>query len=165
MPRILAALVVVGLIVAGCGGSSDESPAGSTGSDSAQPSATTEVATSTATVEPEVTAAVATSTATVEPAVDSGVTEITITGQNISFDITAFSVPSEAEITVTFQNGDSGVPHNFRVEAGDAGVFRTEIETGPSQQELTFSIAQPGTYAFMCEVHPGAMMGTITVAP
>ena len=48
---------------------------------------------------------------------------------------------------MTFENGDSGVSHNFRIEAGDAGVFRTR---------LTFALISPvppgQTFSFLARI-------------
>lgn len=99
------------------------------------------------------------------PSEDGGVaaTDITVVGKNILFDTDVLVVPAGEEVTITFENLDDSVPHNFHVQAGAGGDFRTEIENGPISQTLTFTIGETGTYTFVCDVHPTSMVGTITV--
>ncbi len=91
------------------------------------------------------------------------VTSATVVGKNIAFDIDMLTVAAGQEITVTFDHQDAGVFHNFHVQAGAGGDFKTEIEKGPIQQTLTFTINQPGRYTFICDVHPNQMKGTLAV--
>ena len=90
-------------------------------------------------------------------------TEITVVGENILFDTDVFVVPAGEEVTITFENLDDGVPHNFHVQGGAAGDFKTEIESGPITQTLTFTLAEAGTYTFVCDVHPTPMRGQLVV--
>jgi plastocyanin len=89
--------------------------------------------------------------------------EITIVGENIAFDRSELTIEAGVETTITFENRDGGVPHNFHIEGGAAGDFKTDIESGPVTQTLTFTITEPGTYTFLCDVHPPQMTGTLTV--
>ena len=58
--------------------------------------------------------------------------------------------------TVTWKNLD-GEPHTV---VSDAGVFRSG---GLDQNDIfTFKFDKPGTYGFLCSIHP-SMMGTIVV--
>ncbi len=88
---------------------------------------------------------------------------LTVVGQNILFDRTMLAVAAGVETTINFENRDSGVPHNFHIEGGTGAEFKTDIETGPVTQTLTFAITKLGTYTYICDVHPGQMKGTITV--
>ena len=90
-------------------------------------------------------------------------TSVTVIGEKIAFDLDTLTVPAGAEVTITFENLDDGIPHNFHVQAGAAGDFKTEIEDGPITQSLTFTIVQPGSYTFVCDVHPGRMKGQLVV--
>jgi mono/diheme cytochrome c family protein len=85
---------------------------------------------------------------------------------------TAWNLPqltgiAGVELTVNVDNQDEGVAHNFAVfNGGDSEaplIAATDIENGPVQQTLTFGPLEAGTYFFTCEVHPGAMDGTLTV--
>ena len=93
----------------------------------------------------------------------SAVTSATVVGKGIAFDVDTLSVTAGQQVTITFDHKDAGVFHNFHVQAGAAGDFKTEIEQGPVTQILTFTIDQPGSYTFICDVHPGQMKGTLLV--
>lgn len=43
------------------------------------------------------------------------------------------------------------------------GDARTEIESGPVVQTLTFTAPAEGSFTFVCDVHPAQMVGTLTV--
>jgi plastocyanin len=87
--------------------------------------------------------------------------EVELGARDITFDETEIEVPA-GEITITFDNEDDGVSHNLHVMAG-ADDFATEIEPGPITQTLTFTIEEPGTYTFICDVHPTQMTGDLIV--
>jgi len=96
--------------------------------------------------------------------------DITVVGKNIVFDQGTLTVPAGSAVNLTFDNEDSGVPHNFSVytskegaQSGEAPLASTKIETGPVQQTLTFAAPAPGTYYYRCDVHPTTMTGTLTV--
>lgn len=80
---------------------------------------------------------------------------------------TAFSpnsanVPAGATVTLTFDNQDAGVMHDFVLYgSGGSVVTSTNVATGPNAQTVTFTLA-PGQYAFKCSVHPREMTGSIT---
>ncbi len=89
--------------------------------------------------------------------------EITLIAENISFDVTEMTILAGQEVTISYENKDGGVAHNLHIQAGAAGDFSTEIVSGPTRQVLTFNISQPGTYTFICDVHPNEMRGTLIV--
>jgi plastocyanin len=101
-------------------------------------------------------------TTTTAPSGGGNETAITLVGQNISFDQDRLTVAAGQQVTITFENRDSGVPHNLRIN-GPSGPIATEIEGGPVTQTLAFTIDAPGTYEFLCEVHPSAMVGDLVV--
>ncbi len=103
----------------------------------------------------------------------------TIIARNIAWVQTRFEAPPATEITIRVDNRDAGVPHNIAFYQADTptGPFltgctagcttdeaRTELEAGPVIQELTFITPGPGTYAYMCEIHPNTMTGVMVVA-
>ena len=96
-------------------------------------------------------------------ATDDTTTSATVVGENIAFDTESITIAAGEEVTITFDHRDAGVPHNFHVQAGAAGDVRSEIEEGPVTQTLTFTIDQPGSYTYVCDVHPGQMRGTLFV--
>jgi plastocyanin len=73
-----------------------------------------------------------------------------------NFDFAPMSLTVPAGTTVTWKNLDEE-PHTV---VGDAGVFRSG---GLEQNEsFTFKFDKPGTYKFLCSIHP-KMVGTIVV--
>lgn len=81
----------------------------------------------------------------------------TVVLRDISFEPEKLRV--EAGDTVTWRFEDQGIPHDVKAEDGsfqsetkDSGTFR-----------LTFE--EPGTYTYICSLHPSQMKGTIEVRP
>jgi len=94
-----------------------------------------------------------------------GPTEATIVAVNIQFDTDSMELAANAEVTVTFDNQDTGVPHNWAMytdESASQEIFVGEIFPGPEVREHTFTTPGPGEYYFRCDVHPN-MQGTVTV--
>jgi plastocyanin len=68
--------------------------------------------------------------------------------------------------TITFDNQDTGVPHNFvlkdpggaNVDIGDTAFFN-----GPDTRTYNVPALDAGEYPFLCEVHPNTMTGVLTV--
>jgi heme/copper-type cytochrome/quinol oxidase subunit 2 len=94
-------------------------------------------------------------------------TNINLVAANISFDLSAITVPAGAKITVDFVNRDGGVPHNFAVYNDSTAampVFVGQIITGPATVTYTFTAPPtPGNYFFRCDIHPAQMTGTLVV--
>jgi len=99
---------------------------------------------------------------TTTPNAGGGETDITLLGQNVAFDLAELNVPAGEQITITFENRDAGIRHNLLIN-GPSGRIATQVEAGPVTQTLTFAIDEPGTYKFLCEVHPSAMVGELIV--
>ncbi len=87
---------------------------------------------------------------------------LTLVGEDIAFDTTQLTARAGRQVTITFENRDTGVPHNLWID-GPAGSIATEIEVGTITQTLTFTIDEPGTYQFLCQVHPVAMVGQLVI--
>lgn len=85
-------------------------------------------------------------------------TVVNLTAENIAFDTDTITVPAGANVTVNFNNKDSGIPHNFAVYDSSfrsERIFVGEIITGPATINYTFTApSEPGTYYFQCDVHP-----------
>ncbi len=92
-------------------------------------------------------------------------TALSITAKGIAWNKTALSAVADAALTVTVQNNDDGVPHNWHLTAGaDPGgddVATTEIENGIVTQTLNFGPLGAGEYYYLCDVHPN-MEGVLT---
>jgi plastocyanin len=86
----------------------------------------------------------------------------TIVAEDIAFDRTEITASAGETLVITFDNRDDGVPHNLHV-TGAAVDEKTEIADGPTTQSLEVTLAEPGEYGFVCDVHPAEMTGTITV--
>jgi plastocyanin len=82
------------------------------------------------------------------------------------FDPTTLEATAGAAFTITFDNQDTGVPHNFvltspdgtKVDIGDTAYFN-----GPGQKTYNVPALTAGAYPFHCEIHPTTMTGTLTV--
>jgi plastocyanin len=92
---------------------------------------------------------------------------IDLVAKNIAFDKSTITVPVGADVTVNFDNQDSGIPHNFAVytdASASTPIFVGEIITGPKTVTYSFTApTTPGTYFFRCDVHPTIMTGTFIV--
>ena len=92
---------------------------------------------------------------------------IDLVAQNISFDKSTITVQAGVNVTIAFDNKDSGMPHNFAVYESRAAtnvIFRGETITGPKTINYQFTTpTTPGTYFFRCDVHPTAMTGSFVV--
>lgn len=142
LTALAAALTVVALAAAACGGGGNEDGSSGGGSSGAptQPSGGGAAPSS----------------------------QLTIVGKNTLFDKNEL-VGKAGEITITFDNQDGGVPHDFAIyesedaaNAGEEPIAATEIENGPVTQTLKVTL-EPGEYYFRCTVHPTTMTGTLKV--
>ena len=91
------------------------------------------------------------------------VTAITIgtdTGSALLFDPTEATVPAGAQVELTFRNL-SAVPHNLTMGDGIEAATSTIVAAG-AEETISFTAPEPGTYDFVCTLHPG-MDGTLTV--
>jgi len=92
-------------------------------------------------------------------------TNLTIAAQGIAFDKSVLTAQANAPLTLTFDNKDSGIPHNIVFFKGSDAtgdrVAETPIEPGPVVQTLNFGPLAPGDYYYHCDVHPN-MNGILT---
>jgi plastocyanin len=83
---------------------------------------------------------------------------IGLVAKNIAFNTSTITVPAGARVTVSFDNQDKGVPHNFAVyetRAAKKSIFQGKIITGLAKIAYTFTApSKPGNYYFQCDVHP-----------
>lgn len=93
---------------------------------------------------------------------------VPIVAEAVAFTPTEITVPADEALLIEFDNRDAGTQHNVHIgetEApptpADAGLFIGEIIAGPA--EITYHLEEglpPGSYGFICDVHPN-MVGTL----
>lgn len=84
----------------------------------------------------------------------------------LRFDTPNVEAPAGIGFVLAFDNQDSTQPHNVvirnpdgsKVEMGDTSFF-----VGPETRTYQVPALEAGEYPFLCEVHPQAMTGTLTV--
>jgi plastocyanin len=90
---------------------------------------------------------------------------ISTSGSSLKFDQSELQAVTGA-VRITFDNKDSGIPHNLHIfngkDASAASLGATSQAAGPIKQELTLNLSA-GEYYFQCDVHPTTMKGTLTV--
>lgn len=91
---------------------------------------------------------------------------MTIIAKGIAWNKSELAALPGVPLTITIDNQDQGVPHNFAVYDGaDATaplIDQTEIANGPVTQTLSFGPLEAGEYYYNCIVHP-QMEGILTV--
>lgn len=88
---------------------------------------------------------------------------VELAAQNVAFSTGSLQAPANTPFTLHFKNDDAGVPHNVEIKDATGGVaFKGDIITGPAESNYQVPALKPGSYTFMCTVHPN-MTGTITV--
>jgi plastocyanin len=102
--------------------------------------------------------------ATAKPIVVPAVPVITAAG--VKFDTANLIVPAGRAFDLTFNNNDAGVPHDVAIQTADKAtdLFDGDIVTGVTSTTYNVPALDPGTYYFLCTVHP-SMNGTLTAAP
>lgn len=81
------------------------------------------------------------------------------------FGTTEVDAPAGVEFVIDFENADPSVQHNVAIlpeGGGGPALFSGEIVTGPIRTEYAVPALEAGPYAFICEVHPTTMTGTLT---
>jgi mono/diheme cytochrome c family protein/plastocyanin len=81
---------------------------------------------------------------------------------NIQFEVGSLAVPADTAFQIAFENKDAGIPHNIDIKDASGGdVFVGAIFPGVATQTYDVPALAPGSYTFVCTVHPN-MTGTIT---
>jgi plastocyanin len=86
----------------------------------------------------------------------------TTTNAELRFDPESASVATGTQVRLTFENPDS-VPHNLTFSAPIDAKTATIVAPGASET-IEFEAPEPGSYPFVCTLHPG-MDGTLEVTP
>ena len=87
----------------------------------------------------------------------------------IKFDKTELTIAADTGVTITADNTDTGISHNFAVytsrddaDNGEGALAATETCTAPCTDAATLDLVA-GEYFFRCDVHPAQMTGTLVV--
>lgn len=92
---------------------------------------------------------------------------VSLVAQGFAFDKSTITVPAGATVVMTFENKDSGVPHNFALYTDSSArqkIYGGAFITGPETTTYRFNAPMiPGTYFFRCDVHPTSMFGSFVV--
>lgn len=103
------------------------------------------------------------------PSADAGppATAFDITAKDIAYDTHAIVVPANTPFTIKFTNNDSpGVVHDIDIRAADKQTVLQDqqVTNGGASSDYSYEGLAPGTYVFICSIHPVPnMTGTITV--
>jgi cytochrome c oxidase subunit 2 len=108
-------------------------------------------------------ALIITSNATPPPP-PSGAPALALTAQNIAFDKTTLDVPAGQPFVIDFKNMDVP-PHDVDIRQADKTTLVQDqpITQAGTESQYTYNPLQPGTYTFICSIHPDKMFGTLTV--
>jgi plastocyanin len=85
----------------------------------------------------------------------------TDTATALQFEPRSVTAPANSQINLTFRNLAT-LPHNLTFQSGPIDA-RTQEQLPAGQEEtLSFTTPAPGTYPFVCTIHPG-MEGQLVV--
>jgi plastocyanin len=97
-------------------------------------------------------------------------TKIKLVAKDTMFDVSCIAVPAGQAITVTFDNEDSGIPHNLAIYSADPmedknakTLFKGDLVTGVKTVTYNVPALPAGTYHFHCDVHVAQMYGSFVV--
>jgi plastocyanin len=89
-----------------------------------------------------------------------------VVAKNIEYDVKALTVTGGQPFAIQFVNQDAGIDHDVDIrDAAGKAVIQDEPHTPGGQTSVyQYTPLQPGTYTFICSVHPiGPMTGVLTV--
>ena len=90
-----------------------------------------------------------------------------IAAKGVAFDTKTLVVPAGRPFDLIFNNNDAGVPHNVQIDDSSARtttLFDGDVVTGVTSVTYHVPALQPGSYYFLCKVHP-SMNGTVNAVP
>lgn len=88
--------------------------------------------------------------------------EISLVASELAFGSDLLTVPASREFRLVLDNRASGVLHNVAVsDRTGRKVFTGETFPGPARVVYSVPALDPGTYVFLCDVHPQQMTGTL----
>jgi plastocyanin/mono/diheme cytochrome c family protein len=103
------------------------------------------------------------------PAEETGPVEVRTQWEVIAtdnrFNVNRMGIPAGQPVTVQFQNNGQALHnwHVLNVQSAQGQPVTTQLLTGGRGETITFTINQPGSYPYLCDVHPVEMRGTLVV--
>jgi plastocyanin len=90
-----------------------------------------------------------------------------VVAKDVAYDTHAITVPASTAFHIQFKNEDVGVDHDVDIRDASGKTLQDEPHTtGGQTQTYDYTALPPGTYTFICSVHPiASMTGTLTVGP
>ena len=87
---------------------------------------------------------------------------VVITAQGTAFTTHHVTAPAGVDFTLWFENRDHEL-HNVHIRHGSgSNLFYGQTFTGPEARTETVPAIPPGTYTFICDIHP-TMTGELVV--
>src|SRR5581483_7946693 len=104
-------------------------------------------------------------TAVEGPASAGPVASANFTTTDDKFDKNAFTIKAGDEVTLSVTNKGQNQHnlHILNVKGKDGNDIKTAIQGNGQTDTIKFTIDQPGTYDFQCDVHATTMKGKVTV--
>ncbi len=97
------------------------------------------------------------------PATSQVTADVHIVAKDIAYQTKDVTAPAGKPFTIAFDNEDQGTPHNVDIkDPSGQDAFKGEIFPGVKTHVYDVPALSPGTYTFVCSVHPN-MTGTLTV--
>ena len=95
---------------------------------------------------------------------DGSVVEIAMI-PTIKFDTVDITVPAGQPVTLTADNVDPGIPHNWALYTDESASeqLAATVICADCTETITFEPPPPDVYFFRCDVHPTQMVGTFVV--
>ena len=97
-----------------------------------------------------------------------GGTQLALVAKDLKFNLKDLTVEAAKPVTVTLDNQDAGIQHDWALYADERTANRggqplaaTSLKQGPSKDSTNFTVQKAGTYFFRCDVHPTTMKGTL----
>jgi cytochrome c oxidase subunit II len=87
---------------------------------------------------------------------------VAISANNTQFDIDEFEVPADTPFCIEFENQEA-IPHNVSIYDGGEALFTGDLLNEAGTITYQVPALPAGEYTFVCDVHPLAMTGDVTV--
>lgn len=85
----------------------------------------------------------------------------TLVAKNLAFNTNCMSIARGKETTITLENKDK-VRHNLHITADYQEFTTGKPQPGPFTKKLRVNVDKPGSYVFVCDIHPN-MEGRLIV--